>query len=454
MKLYSTSLTKTQGARRLPGLLLLSLLILGLVPGCATTEQPENGSRGDGDAARTSAFSSSSEMGPRLASSDSSVRTVQLYQGNDERHLPVLTLGGGGGLTLEFDLLTQQGRPLSIYFYHADRQWERDPVPSRYLDGFRSATLLEYTRARTTGLPYVHYTYRFPSDEVDFRASGNYILRVTEQGEEEEILFERPFFVAEDAGALELRLEELRLGSHSGLSDRPAARYRPPSALGGSPFDFTTCFVPSGQLRRARCVERARLAEQPILGFELPARESFAHSTADFSLDLSRLQPGTEIAGSDLTTVPYEVLLETDYAEFAGAGGTLSLNGQPVVRAAGISTAEPELSAEYASVRFSFVPPQGRPLGGAVVVDGSFHDGPLEEAPRLEWQSATQRYEGDVLLKQGLYEYRYASTDPRLGKALAQNLPMARRRYGAFVYYSDASLGSDRLLMAREAQVD
>ena len=434
---------------RVPWGALLLLLLAGVVAsGCAATQEAaeENAARRQVDEA----------AGPRLAAPDSSVRTVQLYAGDDERRLPVLTLGTGERLTLEFDLLERQGRPLSVYFYHANRQWERDAVPARYLDGFRSDELLDYTQARALGLPYVHYTYRFPVRGVGFEASGNYILRVTEQGREEEVLFERPFFVAEDAGAMEMSLDELRLGTQAGLSDRPTVRYRPPADLGGSSFDYTTCFVPNGRLRHARCVERPQLMRRPVLTFELPYRESFASGTQEFFLDLSSFDPGGEVARIARDVTPYRVLLEADYAEFAGTGRPPLLNGQPVVRGAGIAAAEPALSAEYASVRFRFVPPGGRRLPGPVVVTGSFRSGPLDEAPRLRWKPVAGRYEGRALIKQGLYEYRYASPDSAVREALAQHLssrlPPARRRYAAFVYYRDAALGSDRLLLVREAQ--
>ena len=432
-------------SRRTPFLALSCLLLLSAVSGCATTDPSAE--------ERRPRRAEQPDFAPSLATSDSSVRTIQLYAGQEERRLPVLRLGSEGTLTLEFDLLGQKGRPLSVYFYHANRQWERDPMSARYLDGFRSGELLDFTRARAQGLPYVHYTYRFPARDVGFKESGNYILRVTEQGEEEEVLFERPFFVAEEAGDLEMRLEELRLGTQPGRSDRPTVRYRPPRRIGSSPFDFTTCFVPNGRLRQTRCVEDPSLSEQPVLRFELPYRESFAARGADFFLDLSRLQPGGEIATTDLQVVPHQVTLETDYAEFAGSARAPFLNGQLVVRRAGISASDPEVTAEYASVRFRFSPPDGRRLRGPLVVTGSFSDGSLEAAPRLQWQPAVGRYEGEVLLKQGLYEYRYASPDPRLNEVLARSLPLAQRHYAALIYYQDTSLGSDRLLFVREAQV-
>ncbi|PSQ79662.1 MAG: DUF5103 domain-containing protein [Bacteroidetes bacterium QS_8_68_15] len=419
--------------------------------GCAATGGAGNGDDGEAASEEPSA-SETARAGPRLAAADSTVRTIQLYAGDDERRLPVYTIGSGEELTLEFDLMAEQGRPLSVYFYHAGRGWERDPSPGRYLDGFHSDELLDYRLARATGTPYVHYTYRFPARNVGFEASGNYILRVTEQGDEDEVLFERPFFVSEDAGAVELDLEEVRLGTQRDLSDRPTVRYRPPPGLSSNPFDLSACFAPGARLRQVRCVEDPEPGTDAVLTFEVPYRESFAPGTAAFFLDLTHLEPGAEIASIDRRPTPLRVLLETDYAGFSRSSRPPPLGDQPVVRRSGLIASDPALSAEYVSVRFRFAPPGGRRLRGPLVVAGSFHDGSLAEAPRLRWQPAPGRYEGELLLKQGLYDYRYASPDPRLRDVLSENARSARRRYAAFIYYRDASLGSTRLLAVSAKQ--
>ena len=335
---------------RAPVAWLLGAALAGGLASCVTTQEGPQASAEETAPRETS--------GAALAAADSSVRAVQLYAGEDERRLPVLALGTGERLTLEFDLMAQQGRPLSVYFYHAGRTWKRDPAPARFLDGFRSDDLLDYTSARARGVPYVHYTYRFPEEgDVGFEASGNYILRVTEQGREDDVLFERPFFVTEEAGAMELHLDELRRGTQPGLAVRPTVRYRIPAELGRSSFNFAACFVPDERLRRGRCVERPESSgPRRKLTFELPYRESFAPGTESFFLDLSRLSPGGGIAGVNRDRTPYRVRLETDHADFAEAGRPPLVGGQPVVRGAGIAAAEPALSAEYASVRFRFVP--------------------------------------------------------------------------------------------------
>lgn len=429
-------------SRRLGGLWIVGALLLGA---CAGAEEAGTTSEEAGARAPAAAM--------RLAPASDAVRTIQLYQGDRERALPILPLGGGPPLTLEFDLMARSGRPLSVYFYHADRSWRRDLVPAQYLTGFQRDDLLDYASSRGTEVPYVHYTYQFPNEDVGFRLSGNYVVRVTEQGQEDEVLFEKPFFVTEQAGPLDLGLRDLVVSGQAQPSLVPTARFTPPSSLQGQPFDYTVCFVRDADFNAPRCSARAQLAEQPRLVFDLPPGQAFAPAAADYFLDLSALRIGGEIEGTDFTVGgPPRVILEPDYARFAGAGLDSLLLGQPVVEAAVRDVPDPDLSAEYALVQFSFVPPEEQALGGGVYLMGSFGSGPTVPADTLAWVPERARYEGEVLIKQGRYEYRYASPDPRLGRVLERALTRQGSGYLAFVYYDDMGEGTDRLLAVRGAR--
>src|SRR5690625_7971453 len=87
---------------------------------------------------------------PQLATQSHEIATPQLYPGEEEGRLPILTLGSGDQLTLRFDLLADAGRPLSVFFYHADREWRRDLSPGEYLSTFHRDQLLDYRPSEAT----------------------------------------------------------------------------------------------------------------------------------------------------------------------------------------------------------------------------------------------------------------------------------------------------------------
>ncbi|WP_105013447.1 type IX secretion system plug protein domain-containing protein [Salinibacter sp. 10B] len=410
--------------------------------GCVSSEQAE----GQADDSVATRSETPRTAGPSLAPQDEDIRTVQLYRGENERNLPITSLQSPEPLTLEFDLMAQQGRPLSVYFVHANREWKRDLSPSQTLESYHDDRLVDYRGSQGTEVPYVHYEYRFPNDDIRFRVSGNYILRVTEQGRRDSVLFERPFFISDETGDLQLGAEALMVPGQRQRSLRPIARYNPPAALRGDPFGYTVCFVRNGRLPDTRCQGRPLLAQQPRLEFELDRDEAFAPITADYTVDLGDLRTGAKIERTNRTVSPLEVLLEPDYAQFSGRDLDAALNGQIVVKAAVDGRATPALTAEYVETTFAFVPPREQPLAGRVVVAGSFSGMNPAQGTRMEWRPLRGRYEGEILLKQGLYQYFYHTPDARLRDAVRRSQARIQSIYTSFVYYEDPSVGTDRLL--------
>ena len=434
-------------------------VMLLAVAGCATSDdvRQERAERRQRAIERTQ---TESRVDLRLAAPADVLRSVQLYgvnrnrqdaflSGADEAALPIHVLRGAP-LTLEFDLMATGGKPLSIYFYHADRRWQRDLSPAQYLSGFQRDELLNYTISRGTQVPYVHYEYRFPNNRIGFELSGNYILRVTEQGDEEQVLFEQPFYVAEQAVPVDVALDNIMVGGQGAPSVQPIALFRPPPDLQGNVFDFNTCFVRNGRIEQARCADRPNLMQQPVLEFYLQPELAFEPDPADYFVDLGALRVGPRIASVDRAATPFEVVLEPDYARFSGSGTAPLLRGQSVISAAVQDVGEPDVAGEYVRTRFAYVPPDEQPYPAEVFILGSFNNWQIDPDLMMTWVPEAGRYEGEVLLKQGAYEYRYYTRDAGTNRELRANLPRFDNQYTAFVYYRDAHVNTDRLLAVEQ----
>lgn len=421
--------------RRLIAFFLLALFLSA----CAAPMEAVDGAEASAPVAPRSPGNSG---GPALLAANADVRTIQLYASSDERRLPVLSLESGGKLTLEFDLMAPTGRVLSVYFYHADRSWSRDLMPIEYMRAFHREDLVEFNSSHGDNR-YVHYRYEFPTPSIDFRISGNYILRVTESGKEDQVLFERPFFVTEQRLPVEMGIEQVPVSGSTFPATSPSVRFNTSDPTLGSVYDYNVCFVRNGRLEQSRCTSRPSLLSQPYLNFYLEPREAFPAEPDDYYLNVSSFRPGGDIESVDLSKVPYEVHLDPDYVRFAGSSVDPDLQGQIVTaRVPG----DADYSGEYARVRFALVPVEGTALSGDLRVVGSFNGWQTENAPRLYWVAERSRYEGEVLLKQGEYQYRYTSTDARMRSMLRQAPPTMNDIYTALVYFRDQRVGTDRLL--------
>ena len=417
-----------------------------IVAACATTEdQALDGARPASAPARTNTTAS----GPmRLVRDAPEVRTVQLYAGADERTLPVLALGSNDPLTLEFDLLTGDARPLSLYVQHADRAWRRDLIPIQFIQGFERADVLTYERSRLGATHYVHYRQAVPGQGARLLVSGNYVARVTELGNPDAVLFERPFFVAETGTPVQ-----------AGLSDAPGAGIGPgllplvrvsTRGLDPAPFGYTACFVMAGRFEAPRCSERPYTVQPDAVTFTLPLQNAFRPDAATFYADLREWRVTPRVPRVDVRTDTTQVTLAPDDATFPDLN-TPDLVGQTVVREGARTAGDPALVGEYAWVTFTFVPPNEIMLRDAYL-EGSF-SGWMPRATPLTWVPEARHYRGRVLLKQGRYEYRYTSSDPRLSRAQSGVLGRSEASLTTLVYYRDMTANTDRLLAAPTQRV-
>jgi len=413
-----------------------------VVASCASSEE----STEKGHDARSES-PATAPLGLYLAPTDVDVRTVQVHRTGDETALPLIRLGSGETISVAFDVLSDDSRPLTAYFYHADRSWRRDLAPAEFMITFYREDLFDYSISRVTEINYTHYSYRFPTNSIDFRLSGNYILRITRQGMEDDILFERPFFVAEQAMPLDIQLDNVLIAGRGYTSIQPIVRFTPPGGTTNA-FDYSVCFVRNDRFQAARCSEQPGLSVLPDLAFYLEPEESFELASANYFLDLSELRIGGRIEYTDLSVQPPIVALEPDYARFPGTDLAPFLNGQILVESVVRNVIDPGVSAEYAKVYFRFVPTDEIKASGRVVVTGSFNNWKYDDEYALVWDEERRWYEGFVLLKQGQYEYRYLVDDARLQRAMAGAPPQFRNLYTTFIYFNDVRLSTDRLLAA------
>lgn len=413
---------------------LLAALLLGLV-GCSVPPQLE----GDGPSTEPATARAPSSL--RVV--NDLVRTVQLYESSQEVSLPVVTLGSPQTLTLAFDRLTESPGAVQVSFRHLDLGGPSNLLPTEYLSGFERDDILGYQTSGATAVPYVHYEYTFPNARVGFRLSGNYELTVTDSGTGAE-LFSAPFYVVEQSAEVQLAFGTTLLDGAVGNAIQPAARLSPGARLADyDAFQYTVCFARNGRLDDVRCAPEPRLIDLAQFQFYLPRTEAFRPAPPLYEMDLGGLTTSTEVVDVDRSARPPTALLDLDYAAFGGEVRDAVLATTPLIDGAFVDPGVAETDAEYVEVGFRYVPPDERRLSGPVNVVGTFSGWKAMPGSELTWNPEGKRYEGTLLLKQGLYVYEYVI--PRLAAAnvLAIGQP---NLFTAFVYLRDPQLFADRLV--------
>lgn len=372
--------------------------------------------------------------------------TVQLYRGVQETSLPILAMRPVETLTLEFDLLVRDGRPLRIEFRHADRRWQDDYLnPTLYMRRQSVDTITEYRESRTSASTYVHYRYRFPNDAIGFKLSGNYVLTVLDPGRDERVLFERPFVVSEEEADVAFELRGVPIPGASGVWNQPYLVLDPRPFSQRDIYDYGACFVKNVRFDLGRCAGRPSLFEAPFVTFDLEPRASFEPEPDLHLLDISELRSGIGIEEVYFDKEPYEVNLVADLADMGSPEPTIQ-NGQSAVRAFVTDVSNPAFESEYVLTHFTYIPYREERAGGPVVIQGSFNGWALDERNKLVWIEEEKHYQGAILIKQGRHAYQYFVSGPR---PPSQGTFAPESSYTALLYYYDPIRHTDRLLAVR-----
>lgn len=101
---------------------------------------------------------------------------------------PVMPLGGANYMEISFDDLQHNFVRYTYTITHCNADWKQsDLIRSEYMDGFDDNRIDEYDQSMNTEMEYNHYTFTLPNEDVKLLVSGNYIVNIFEDGEDEPV---------------------------------------------------------------------------------------------------------------------------------------------------------------------------------------------------------------------------------------------------------------------------
>lgn len=126
------------------------------------------------------------------------IKTVRFYAGDLVLTYPIVELSSNIPLTLSFDDLDGDVKDYSYTLIHCNADWTTSALSSlEYIDGFETEDILDYEYSFSTLVNYTHYKLELPNENMDFTKSGNYLLKVFEDNDEENVVFSRRFMVVD-----------------------------------------------------------------------------------------------------------------------------------------------------------------------------------------------------------------------------------------------------------------
>src|SRR5690606_10265595 len=124
------------------------------------------------------------------------IKSVQFFNTKNVMSYPIMSLDGGDKLKLMFDDLDIDLKYYHYTLIHCNANWQpSDLVQKQYLAGNFDDEIRNYKYSMNSGIQYINYSVEFPNEFITPLVSGNYILKVYNGYNSDEVVITRRFMV-------------------------------------------------------------------------------------------------------------------------------------------------------------------------------------------------------------------------------------------------------------------
>ncbi len=386
---------------------------------------------------------------------DTTLKSIQLFPMANQLAFPVVRLNSTEQLELHFDDLKAGYKNYFYTFQLCNSDWTPAMVTYfDYMKGFNNNRITTFRNSNYAQTRYTHYSAVLPEKASTPIKSGNYLLKVYTDSDTSKVAFTKRFVVLDDkvTGAAQMlqpvgqqvynthQRVIIRLNTQ-GLNITNAHQQLKVVVLQNQRWDDVTKNVLPTFIR-GRDVEYNTETD-----FVFPAGREWRWA------DLRSFRYLTDrMAKSEFTKNGNSIQLKADaerkslrYTFFRDINGLYTIEN--------VDNINSYWQADYANVKFAFAPPNGEAIAGKdVYLIGKLTNYKLDETSKLKFNNDTKQYETNLTLKQGFYNYQYATANTNDKNKFLDIAPIegnyweAENTYQILIYYRPFGARYDELV--------
>lgn len=382
------------------------------------------------------------------------IRTVKLFQQNNQQSMPLITLNSGDQLELHFDDMSGYARNYYYTFVLCNANWTpADVNVFDYIKGFTQNRLSQYRMSTFSTSRYVHYQALLPERSCMPSKSGNYLLKVYLDSDTSKLAFTKRMMVVDNQVGIGAQVQQPFdneiLRTHQKIQFLVNTQQL--NIL--TPQQTQVVILQNNRWDDAVKDIQPAFVRNKVLEYNgeqdciFPAGKEYRWA----DLESFRFQ-SDRVDRVDKTKEPVDIFIKTDvernnlrYLFFRDRNGWDEI--------ATTESVNPWWQTDYANVHFTFAPARNQPFAGKTVyLLGEMTGNQIGDTSRMEYDAVKGVYTKTLLLKQGYYSYAYVTKDNRNPTAKADpaltegNYWETENQYTILFYYRSFSSRYDELV--------
>ncbi|MFT5257123.1 MAG: hypothetical protein ACI9KF_000748 [Arenicella sp.] len=373
------------------------------------------------------------------------IKTIQLRPLQENNFSSIVPLGTV--LELSFDDLDADSKQYKYKVAHKTHDWKPSRLlSSQYINGFDQNNIINVTNSFNTLQNYTHYSVQIPNINTEITKSGNYLLSVLDA--DDEVIFTRRFVLFENSATIAVAVDRSRniktVNTQQTIQfsiNHPGIRINNPGQ------EINVALIKNNNWNEIINNLQPTFFKQNQLIYTYTNKTNFwggnEYLNFDSKIIRNRSLNIVKIVKKDVYN---HYIYPHTYNQFAQYTYSPDINGQFAVRT--LEGNDNSTEADYALMHFTLA--VTAPFNEKeVYVFGAFNDFSISDNNKMNYGSKNQTYTTSILLKQGFYNYTFAT----VGKDNLVNTNeingsffQTENEYTVLVYYKPTGSLYDRVI--------
>lgn len=378
---------------------------------------------------------------------DDNLHTVQLRRNGELGAIRYIPLGAMNTMQLSFDDFHADFTNYNYTFLHCNADWTpSDLMKSEYLATYQQDIIRDYNFSFNTYVPYTHYSVSFPNEYMKLTKSGNYLLIVYKDNEQEPS-FTLKLVVYED-------IVNITTDTHRANTADMMAEYQQVdfNIFHGSypipdPFrDLKVVVLQNHNWNNAITDLKPRFLSNGTLNYDYDFENNFLGSNEFREFQTRNMQSNSlRIRKIEIDTSWVAYIQQEDSRRFMQYLTWPDLNGSYHVQK--LDAEDSGTEADYILMDFYLRSPN--PIPGGVYVYGELSNWTCDPNWALQYDYDEGAYRGRFYAKQGFYNYHYATQNADGSPSTTEfegNHWQTENEYTIIVYHREIGIRYDRVI--------